>query len=146
MADVSAIRPSSVTIIAWLLIFTGAMSVLSIPQSIRQQKDPELRKVMENMPFMREEFMKVTNMGTGPTIIAGLIAGLNAAIGFFLLKGQNWARYGYFALTAVSFGTSIALGIPLIFVLPSLIWVLIVAACLFNKSANNFFKITAAQA
>ena len=123
MADVSAIRPSSVTIIAWLLIATGGMAVISIPQSIRQQRDPEVRKMMENMPFMREEFKKATSVGTGPTIVAGLLGGLNAAIGYFLLKGQNWARYGYFALTAISIGTSLAFGIPWIFILPSLIWI-----------------------
>lgn len=145
VTDVSDIRPSSVTIIGWLLIAIGAVSILSIPLSLRQKNDPEMRRVMEQMPSMREAFKKTMEADATTTVGAGLLAGLNEMIGYYLLRGANWARYGYFVLFAVSISTSFALGVPMIFVLPSFIFPAIVAACLFNKSASAFFADVAAR-
>lgn len=132
-------RPTSVTIIGWYLILAGAGGLLSIPQSLKAQKDPGMRNVMEHMPIFKEEFKKSLELPTEGIIVAGLMTALHVPLGIYVLLGANWARFGYIALNVLGIATVVVLGQPLLFVIPSIFVSGLILIFFFRKPANDFF-------
>jgi len=132
-------RPTAVTIIGWYLIFSGAMGILSIPQTMRMQKDPGTRAMMERMPFLREEFKKSFEAAPKAIPLAAVSSPLHILFGIYVLFGANWARIGYVVVTVGGFGATIAMGQPIIFLIPSLVFTALAVIFLFIQPANDFF-------
>lgn len=83
-------RPTSVTVIGWLLI---APAVLSLPREVRELVRPRANRIAAESsvptPVQRAVSWIATSMGL--------------LCGYFLLKGRNWARFVYIGWTAILF-------------------------------------------
>jgi len=119
-------RPLSVTIIAWLLIVFGILSLIAIPLSLGNPMTKELM-AKSMVPIPVQYFM----MGAGlfVTIVSGI----------FMLKGANWARMLYVIWSAFSFVFSFVTSPARLMVIPGLLLYLIVVFFLFRPKATAFF-------
>jgi len=132
-------RPTAVTIIGWYLIFSGAMGILSIPQTLKMRNDPATRQIIERMPFFKEEFKKSMEVSNTALIFAGVSMPLFILFGIYVLLGANWARIGCVVLSIVGIAGTMAMGQPIIFLIPSIVFAALEAIFLFTKPANDFF-------
>lgn len=81
-------RPTSVTIIAWILIVLGALGVL-------------VAALMSNNPDVMEQ-MAQSKLGAGTQQMVGIISSVVSIIaGYGMLQGKNWGRLLYVISTVV---------------------------------------------
>lgn len=120
-------RPTSLTIIGWLLIVT---TVFGLVGQFVAQNNPVAQKLLAQSPLPAWVHLIVG--------ICGLI--VTAACGYGVLKGLNWSRFLYigwsifgllFGLMTMSF-TSVAL--------LGLLFVAVIAFFLFRPAANVWFE------
>jgi hypothetical protein len=119
-------RPISITIIGWFLLVTG---VLTLPAGLAPIDNPEVQELMARrpVPIVVQQVM----------LFAGAL--VNLVSGYFLLRGQNWARHLYVAWTFVQIGYA-WLTVPIrLLIVPGVLFCLLVAFFLFRPRANAFF-------
>ncbi|WP_018247528.1 hypothetical protein [Orenia marismortui] len=119
-------RPTSITVIAWILIITGGLSLIGTTFSLN---NPEVIKIMEKSPvpiFIQNIIMYV-----------GLIITITSGIA--ILKGLNWGRYTYVIWSIFSFIFSLLTSPMKMAMIPGLVILLIVIFFLFRSPANNYF-------
>ena len=81
-------RPTSITVISWILIVLGALGVLG-------------SALMSNNPDVMEQ-MAVSKLGAGTQQALGIIGSVLSIIsGYGMLQGKNWARLLYVISTAI---------------------------------------------
>jgi hypothetical protein len=119
-------RPISVTIIGWFLLASG---VLTLPGAFAPTDNPEVQELMARrpVPIVVQQVM----------LFAGAVA--NLVSGYFLLRGQNWARHLYIAWTIVQFGYAWLAAPFRLVIVPGVLFFLLVAFFLFRPRANAFF-------
>ena len=83
-------RPTSVNVIAWILIVTSGISLISSTVSLNNPMAKELM-AKSLMPIPLQYVMLY--VGLLITIVAGIA----------MLKGQNWARFLYVVWSAIGF-------------------------------------------
>ena len=119
-------RPTSLTVIAWLLIVFGAFGVIS---QLLMGDNPIAQKMLAESPFP-----KTVHMAMG---IIGAVVSL--ASGYGILKGLNWSRYLYmgWGIVGLVFGflTTPFTSILLI----SVLFLAVFAFFLFRPAANAWF-------
>ena len=82
-------RPTSITVISWILIVLGALGVL-------------VSALMSNNPDVLEQ-LAVSKLGAGTQQIIGIVGSvLSIVSGYGMLQGKNWGRLLYVVSTAVS--------------------------------------------
>ena len=120
-------RPTSVTVIAWLLIIGGA---LNLPWTLTLLYDPKVKELMardSSLPIPVQYFH----------VCAGLL--MVIVTGVAMLKAQNWARMLYVTWSLISllllFTTSPIRPILMFACVPTLIIVFF----LFRPDANRYF-------
>jgi hypothetical protein len=120
-------RPTSITIISWILIIIGAIALISTP-------------VMTNNPSARELMAK--NPIPIPIQYAIGYAGLLIRIvcGIAMLKGKNWARCIYIIWGLVGFIIGMTTSPMKIALIPGLLLLGAIAFFLFHPEANAYFK------
>jgi hypothetical protein len=125
-------RPTSLTVIAWILIAAGVISFINI-FVVWSQQSAQVKEMMKSSPmFFHLKFM----LSSYITILVLWISGIG------ILKRQNWARFLYLIYGIISlirfiiYFTSKPLTpkiIPIIFIF------LIVIFFLFRSKANDYF-------
>ena len=120
-------RPTSVTVISWILIVMGALSLVTGTLGMLM---PETKEIMKKSPIPFN--VQIIMMYASLTI--------SIVCGAAMLKGKNWARYFYVISSAIGiiigFLTSPMKGL----MVPSLIFIIVIAIFLFRADANEYFK------
>jgi uncharacterized membrane protein (DUF2068 family) len=81
-------RPTSVTIISWILIVLGALGVL-------------VAALMSNNPDVMEQMAK-SKLGAGNQQIIGIVSSVVSIVsGYGMLQGKNWGRLLYVISTVI---------------------------------------------
>ena len=81
-------RPTSITVISWILIVLGALGVL-------------VAALMSNNPDVMEQ-MAQSKLGAGTQSILGIVSSaLSIASGYGMLQGKNWGRLLYVVSTVI---------------------------------------------
>jgi succinate-acetate transporter protein len=121
------VRPLSVSIIAWILIVTAGLALITTTLMIN---NPKVQELMGKSPIPVPLQYAMTYVGLAATIIA--------AVG--MLKGCNWGRLLYVIYGA--FGSLIGLiTSPMkAAMIPSIVIFLLFIFLLFRPKANQYFS------
>jgi hypothetical protein len=125
-------RPTSVTVISWILIVLG---VLALPFMALGFSDPKAQEIMAINPIPIPIQYAMAFGGTIASIVCGC----------FMLQGKNWARLVYVGWSAFGFLLSLITSPMKIALIPSLVIFLLIAFFLFRPAANRFFTGTGAD-
>jgi hypothetical protein len=125
-------RPTSLTVIAWILIVAGLISLINI-FVVWSQQTAQVKEMMKSAPMLFNLKFMLSNY---ITILVLWISGIG------ILKRQNWARFLYLVygiiglIKIIIFFASKPLT-PII--IPMIILFLIVVFFLFRPKANDYF-------
>src|SRR4051794_39364912 len=120
-------RPTSVTVISWILIVTGTISLITTTVMIN---NPMARELMAKSPIPIPLQFAMSYVGLLMTLVSGAA----------MLKGCNWARLLYVIWSICGFLIS-RLTSPMKFALiPGLFVFALIAFFLFRPKANQFFS------
>jgi hypothetical protein len=120
-------RPTSVSVIAWILIVTSGISLLTSTVSL-------------NNPMARELMAK--SLLPVPLQFVMLYVGLLITIvsGIAMLKGQNWARFLYVGWSAIGFVIGILTSPMKAAMIPGLVVFAVLTFFLFRPKPNEYFS------
>ncbi len=126
-------RPTSLTIIGWLLILFGAFGLIS---QLTMQNNPAVQQMLAESPLPPSAHLAL-----------GVIGGLVGIVsGFGILKGLNWSRYLYVGWGVIGLLISF-LTMPFTsFLLLGLVMLGVFAFFLFRPAANAWFTRETAPA
>lgn len=119
-------RPTSVTVVAWILI---AMSGISLISSTLTLNNPMAEELMAKNPLPIPLQYVSLYVGLLITIVAGIA----------MLKGQNWARFLYVIWFAISFLIGIVVSPMKVVMIPGLVVFAVITFFLFRPKANEYF-------
>jgi hypothetical protein len=126
-------RPTSLTIIGWLLIIFGAFGVLA-------------QLMMPSNP-VAQQMLAESSVPASVHMVIGIIGALvSVASGYGILKGLNWSRWLYVVWSVLALIFSFAVTPYTSILLISVAIVAIVAFFLFRPAANAWFTRGAAIA
>ena len=119
-------RPTSVTIITWLLIAMCAVNLLAMGTGYW-------------IPAAQNLFARSGNSDAVHTVsgILGLLA--TSVCAAFMLRGANWARWLYLAWVSIGVVAIIFFASSWLYVLPGAIKTLVIGYFLTRRDANLFF-------
>jgi len=119
-------RPTSVTVIAWFLIVTSLISLIS---SYVSMDNPLVRELMSKslLPLSVQYIM----------MFAGLI--VTVVTGAAMLKGLGWGRLVYFAWSALGLVVGLATSPMKMAMVPGAVLLAIFAFFLYRPKANAYF-------
>ena len=120
-------RPTSLTIIGWLLIVMGIFGLIS---QLTMQDNPAVQQVLAESPLPASVHMILGIIGA----IVGLVSG------YGVLKDMNWSRYLYMGWSVVGLIIGL-LTMPFTSImLLSLVFLGVFAFFLFRPAANDWFN------
>ncbi|MGD9637058.1 MAG: hypothetical protein AB7G28_13620 [Pirellulales bacterium] len=119
-------RPVSITVIGWFLLVSG---MLTLPGAFAPTDDPRVAELMARRPVPVEVQQAM--------LLAGAV--VNFVSGYFLLRGQKWARHLYIAWSLVQFGYAWMAAPIRLAIVPGLLFFSLVVFLLFRPRANAFF-------
>lgn len=122
-------RPTSVTVIAWILIVTGAISLISTTIMFNNAM---VRDLMSQSPIPIPIQYALTYTGLLISIICGTA----------FLKGCNWARLLYVIWCAVNFVISFTTSPLKWAMVPGLVVYMIIVFLLFRPKVTDYFSPT----
>ena len=120
-------RPTSISVIAWILIVMGGISLITITVAIN---NPMVRDIMNKGPIPIPLQYAMTYLGLLIMIVSGIA----------MLKGCNWARFLYVIWTIIGFLVGITTSQMTAAMIPGFVVFLIIAFFLFRPKANAFFS------
>jgi hypothetical protein len=124
-------RPTSITVIAWILILMGGISLVTTTL---------MMDTVMNNPAARELLSK--SAISVPVQYAMTYAGLLVMLvsGVAILKGQNWGRWLYVIGTVLGFLIGIMTSPLKEAMIPGFIVFVVVTFFLFRPNANKYFS------
>jgi hypothetical protein len=122
-------RPKSITVVCWILIIMGAISLVTSTISLN---NPMAKELMAKSPIPAN--IQYVMM------YAGLLVMLLSGVA--MLKRQNWARLLYVGWGIIGFIIGIATSPMKAAMIPGLIIFLVIVFFLFRPKANEYFKAT----
>jgi hypothetical protein len=127
--DIMNERPKSVTVVSWILIVMGGISLITSTLSLN---NPMVHELMSKSPIPISIQYIMMYAGLLITLICGIA----------MLKRQNWARMLYVGWSIIGFTISITTSPMKALIIPGIIIFLIFAFFLFRPKANEYFKAT----
>ena len=121
------IRPTSVTVIAWILIVIGGISLISSTLLLNNTAARELM-ARSSLPLSVQYVL----------LYLGLLVTIGSGIA--MLKGQSWGRLLYVIWGAVGFLISVTTSPMKTAVIPGFVVYLVVVFVLFRPKANQYFR------
>ncbi len=121
-------RPASVTVIAWFLIATAGISMITSTFAININ-NPVIRELMKQSPIPVSIQYAMMYAGLLISIVSGIA----------MLKGQNWARLLYVTWSIIGFMTGMATSPAKIAMIPGFVIFAVIAFLLFRPNANKYF-------
>lgn len=119
-------RPKSVTVIAWILIVMGAISVFTILSS---SNNPMVKELMSKSPLPIPLQYAMMYIGLVVSVISGI----------GMLKGQSWARLLYVIWGAVGFLIGLVTSSMKVAMIPGLIFFAIISFFLYRPASTQYF-------
>ncbi len=120
-------RPTSITVIAWILIVMGVIALIASSISLN---NPMTKDIMGRSPIpIPVQYVMM---------YAGLLVQLVSGIA--MLKGQNWARFLYVIWSIIGLVVGFATSPMKTAIIPSVVIFLIIAFFLFRPAANEYFS------
>lgn len=120
-------RPTSVTVICFILIALGAISLIS---SVINLNNPMARDLMGRSPIPIPVQHVIMFTGLLITLLSGIL----------MLKGTNWARMLYVVWSVLAFGFGLATSPMKAALIPGVVVFAVMAFFLFRPKANEFFN------
>jgi cytochrome b561 len=120
-------RPTSITVIAWILIVMGGLSLITTTVNIN---NPIAKELMSRSPIPLPIQHVMLYAGMLVTLISGIA----------MLKGQNWARFLYVIWSIIGFVIAIVTSPMKATIIPGFVGFLVVAFFLFRPKANEYFS------
>ena len=120
------IRPTSVTVISWILIVMGGISLITCTLMLN---NPMAKELMARNPLPLSVQYAMMYVGLLVMITSGLA----------MLKGQNWARLLYVVWSALGFLIGVATSPMKTAMIPGLVVYLVFVFFLFRPKANQYF-------
>jgi hypothetical protein len=126
------IRPTSVTVIAWILILMAVISLVTTTLVINSAMidNPALRELMSKNPIPIPVQYAMT--------YAALLVTLVSAVA--MLKGRNWGRWLYVVGTVLGFLIGIVTSPLKEAMIPGFVVFVVVTFFLFRSKANAYFS------
>ena len=119
-------RPTSISVIAWILIVLGGISLITTTLMIN---NPMARDLMSKSPISIPVQYTLSYVGLLIMIVSG----------FAMFKGCNWARFLYVIWSIIGFLVGITTSPMKAAMIPGFVVFLVVAFFLFRPKANTFF-------
>lgn len=119
-------RPTSITVISWILIVIGAISLISTTAMLNNATVLEL---MAKSPLPIPVQHALSYAGLLVTIVSGLA----------MLKGKNWARLLYVIWGVIGFVIGIATSPMKAAMIPGFVIFAVIVFFLFRPKATAFF-------
>ena len=120
-------RPTSLTIIAWIMIISALFSLYS---ATTMTKNPVSAQILARSPLPASAHVAFAVFGSVATLIAG----------YGVLKGYPWSRWLYLGLGVLSLIFSVVT-VPIISVIVlSVVFLIVIAFFLFRPAANRWFN------
>ncbi len=119
-------RPTSVTVISWILIVMGGISLITTTAMLN---NPMVRSMMRHSIVPLNIQYVMCYLGLLITIVCGAV----------MLKGGNWARFLYVAWSLIGFVFALITSPVKIAMIPGFVIFLIISFFLFRPKANEFF-------
>ena len=124
-------RPTSITVIAWILILMGGISLVTTTLMINSvMTNPAVRELLSKSPIP----VPVQYAMTYVALLVMLVSGVA------ILKGQNWGRWVYVVGTALGFLIGIITSPLKSAMIPGFVVFVVVAFFLFRPKANKYFS------
>lgn len=120
-------RPTSISVIAWILIVMAGVSLIST-------------SAMINNPVAEELMAKSSVPVTVQYVLSYIALAITFVSGIAMLKGLNWSRYLYVIWSFIGFTFSLATSPMKVALIPGFVIFLVIAFFLFSAKANAFFK------
>lgn len=120
-------RPTSVTVIGWLLIVMGGIALIVSTLSIH---NPETQQMMAQSLLPIWVHYLMLYVGLAISIVSGAA----------MLKGENWSRYLYVGWSIFAFATSIFTTQLKAAMMPGLVIFIVIAIFLFRQPASDYFE------
>lgn len=136
----AATRPTSVTVVAWILIGLGAFGLLGTWNSYRMVASGEFDRMINSDPRMAAMLKDVPRPTTTQVLFGGVQILLQIVAGVMILKGNGLGRYLYVAMTLAGAAYALVIGNPILWMIPGLVITAIVAFFLFRPAANAYFS------
>jgi len=125
-------RPTSITVISWILIVVGVISLITSTAALN---NPMAKGLMARSPIPLPVQYAMLYVGLLVTIISGVA----------MLKALNWGRLLYVIWSAAGFVINFAISPMKIAIIPGFFLYLVVVFFLFRLKANQFFAGTHTQ-
>lgn len=120
-------RPTSISIIAWLLIVSGGISLIASSASLN---NPMVKELMAKSPIpISAQFAMM---------FIGLVVSLASGIG--MLKKQNWARFLYVIWGAIGLLIGLFTSPIKTALIPGVLFFAIIVFFLFRPVAKQYFS------
>ena len=130
-------RPTSITVVAWILILMGGISLITMTLMISTGMidkftvdNPAARELMNKSPIP----VPIQYALTYVTLLIKLVSGVA------ILKGQNWGRWLYVVGTAAGLLIGIVTSPLKGVMIPGLVLFVVVTVFLFLPNANQYFS------
>jgi hypothetical protein len=121
-------RPTSITVVAWILIVLGAISLITT----LMLNNPQVAEVMSKSPIP----ISAQYAMTYASLLVMLISGIA------MLRQQNWGRWLYVIGTALGFLAGVLTSPMKEAMIPGLVVFAVVTFFLFRPKANAYFSGT----
>lgn len=119
-------RPKSITVIAWFLIVTGAISIFT---SLTGLNNPMVKELMAKSPLPISLQYIMLFVGLAVTITSGI----------GMLKGQGWARFLYVVWGVSGFLVGLVTSPMKVAMIPGLVVFAIMTFFLYRPASNQYF-------
>lgn len=119
-------RPTSISVIAWILIVIGGISLITTTAMINH---PMVHNLMSKSSLSVSAQYAISYLGLLITIISGVA----------MLKGKNWARFLYVIWSLIGFVIGLTTSPMKMAMIPGFIVFSVIAFFLFRPKANEFF-------
>ena len=120
-------RPTSVTVIAWVLIVMGGISLISTTVMIN---NPMAHDLMSKSPIPIPVQYAMSYIGSLIMIVSGIA----------MLGGRNWARFLYVVWSAIGFAIGITTSPMKVALIPGFVVFVVIAFFLFRPKATQYFS------
>ena len=120
-------RPTSISVIAWIYIVLGGISLITTTLMIN---NPMARDLMSKSPIPIPVQYALSYVGLLIMIVSGVA----------MLKGCNWARFLYVIWSIIGFLVGFTTSPMKAAMIPGFVVFLVVAFFLFRPKANAFFS------
>ncbi|MFC1490080.1 hypothetical protein ACFL6K_02595 [Candidatus Latescibacterota bacterium] len=123
-------RPTSITVVAWFMIVTGIISLISATIAFLSQNQLVI-EMMSKSPIPIPIQHLLSYVGSFVSIVSG----------FAILNRENWGRFLYFIWSVVTIVISYFSSPSAIYMIPGLVIFVIFTFILFLSKASDYFDV-----